>query len=188
MRSFIGSTLAVVGLAVLPALTLAQRRAAARTDAHAGAQHEFGVDLSADYVSPSGGTGGIEILTPVDVRIGFHSKSPLMWEGRLNFLLSSVGGAGTAYAISPGVAALYAMGPGGHSSGMFLSGGAGLVLAGSPAVSGTSVSLGASIGWRKPYGSGAFRYEAGFRYDTQNNALGPATFRIGGRVGISLWH
>jgi hypothetical protein len=187
MRSFIGSTLVVVGLAVLPSLTLAQRRAAARTDAHAGAEHEFGLDLGADYAKPQNISGGIELLTPVDIRVGLRSRGKLMWEPRLTFALSTVG-AGTVYTIGPELAGLYAMGPGGHSSGMFLSGSVGLGLAKFGATSGTNFSFGGSVGWRKPYGSAAWRYELGFRYDTKNDAYLPATIRIGGRVGLSLWH
>jgi len=187
MRNLIGSTLVVVGLAVLPSLAPAQRRATARTDAHAGAQHEFGVDLGADYAKPSGVSGGIELLTPVDIRVGLRSRGKLMWEPRLAVLLRSVGG-GTVYTIAPGLAGLYAMGPGGHSSGMFLSGSVGLGLAKLGATTGTNFWFGGSVGWRKPYGSAAWRYELGFRYDTNNDAFLPATIRIGGRVGLSLWH
>ncbi|HYS20258.1 MAG TPA: hypothetical protein VEO73_04135 [Gemmatimonadales bacterium] len=192
MRNLIGSTLVVVGLAVLPSLAPAQRRATARTDAHAGAQHEFGVDLGADYAKPSSvngvsTSGGIELLTPLDIRVGFHSRGNLMWEPRVSLGLTTWGGA-TRDMIGLGVAGLYAMSPTGHSSGMYLTGGAGVVLVNNGFASGTNVSFGGGVGWRKPFGSAAWRYELGFRYDTKNTAYLPATIRIGGRVGLSLWH
>jgi|SRR5713101_3579582 len=187
MRSFIGSTLVVVGLAVVPSLVLAQRRAPARTDTHAGAQHEFGVDLGANYAKPQNISGGIELLTPVDIRVGFRSRGKLMWEPRASFGLTSYGGA-TRHTIGLGVAGLYAMDPAGHSSGMYLTGGAGLVLVNNGFTSGTNFSIGGGVGWRKPYGSAAWRYELGFRYDTKNDGGLPSTIRIGGRIGLSLWH
>src|SRR3989442_10628502 len=192
MRSFIGSTLVVVGLTVLPSLTLAQRRAPARTDTHAGAQYEFGVDLGADYAKPSSvngvsTSGGIELLTPVDIRVGFRSRGKLMWEPRVSLGMTTWGGA-TRDMIGLGVSGLYAMDPSGHSSGMYLTGGAGLVLVNNRFYNGTNPSIGGGGGFRKPFGSAAGRYELGFPYDTKKNAYLPATIPIGGRVGLSLWH
>src|SRR5256885_778280 len=94
-------------------------------------------------------------------------------------------GGATRDMIGLGVAGLYAMDPSGHSSGMYLTGGAGLVLVNNGFNSGTNLSIGGGVGWRKPFGSAAWRYELGFRYDTKNNAYLPATIRIGGRVGLS---
>src|SRR2546427_1436131 len=36
-----------------------------------------------------------------------------------------------------------------------------------------SLSIGGGVGWRKPFGSAAWRYELGFRYDTKNDAYLP---------------
>jgi hypothetical protein len=150
------------------------------------------VDLGADYAKPSSvngvsTSGGIELLTPVDIRVGFRSRGKLMWEPRVSLGLTTWGGA-TRDMIGLGVAGLYSMEPGGHSAGMYLTGGAGLVLVNNGVNSGTNFSIGGGVGWRKPFGSAAWRYELGFRYDTKNDAYLPATIRIGGRVGLSLWH
>jgi hypothetical protein len=185
MRRLIGSSLLVLGIAAVPSLASAQRRAA--PPARAMAQHEFGVDVGLDYAKPDNVSGGIEIFTPVDVRVGFRTSGKLMWEPRVSFALTTWGGA-TSHNIGLGIAGLYAMSPTGHTSGMYFSGGAGVVLVGGGGTSGTNLSLGAAIGWRKPYGSGAMRYEIGIRYDTKNDAFLPATIRIGGRIGLSLFH
>jgi hypothetical protein len=111
-----------------------------------------------------------------------------MWEPRGTLNISTVGGR-TAYSITPSINALFANSPGRHRQGMYLTGGAGLVLSDNGVNSGTQVQLGAGVGWRKPYGSGAWRYELGFQWTSQNTTLGaPSTIAIGGRIGISLWH
>src|SRR6266511_2083137 len=76
-KLFGGMALAALALS-LPATAQAQRRAATG----GGATHEFGVDLSAAYVSPNtaGVDGGISIITPVDVRFGLVPRSgKIMW-------------------------------------------------------------------------------------------------------------
>jgi hypothetical protein len=46
------------------------------------------------------------------------------------------------------------------------------------------------VGWRKPYGTAAYRYELGFRWVSESAELGQFAdyIAIGGRIGISLWH
>lgn len=193
MRKLFGG-LVVAALALsLTTAAHAQRRPAGAS--MGGAKHELGVDLSAAYVSPNtnGVDGGIAIVSPVDVRFGIVPRSgKIMWEPRVNFNFSTVGGQ-TRYALTPQVDVLYANTPGGHRRGMFFAGGAGLVL-GDPSgvASGTAVKLEAGVGWRKPYGSGAWRYEVGFQWVSSNDnlaAFGLADYiAIGGRIGISLWH
>src|SRR6266508_994499 len=189
-KLFGGMALAALALS-LPATAQAQRRAATG----GGATHEFGVDLSAAYVSPNtaGVDGGISIITPVDVRFGLVPRSgKIMWEPRLGLNFNTVGGE-TRYVLTPQVDLLYANTPGGHHRGMFFAGGAGLVL-GDPSgtASGTAIKLEAGVGWRKPYGSGAWRYEVGFQWVSSSDelaAFGLADYiAIGGRIGISLWH
>jgi len=107
------------------------------------------------------------------------------------FSFSSVGG-NTIYALTPTLRGLYSNSPGGHRRGMYFAGGAGLVL-GDPGIgSGTAFKLEAGVGWRKPYGSGAWRYELGFQWVSSNDNLAVAGLAdyiaIGGRIGISLWH
>ncbi len=191
-KLFGGMVLAALAVS-LPATAHAQRRAAAPS--MGGAKHELGVDLSAAYVSPNtaGVSGGIAIITPVDVRFGIVPRSgKIMWEPRFSFNFNTVGGQ-TRYALTPQLNLLYANSTGGHRRGMFFAGGAGLVL-GDPSgtASGTAVKLEAGVGWRKPYGSGAWRYELGFQWVSSNDnlaAFGLADYiAIGGRIGISLWH
>lgn len=184
MRKHLSSMAFVALLLSIPALADAQRRAASS----GGAKHEFGVDLGLAYVKPDGFDGGIEIGTPIDVRVGLMSTGKMMWEPRFTLGFSSVGGAST-YDFEPGVNVLIANSPGGHRNGMYLTGGAGLLLADNGATNGTAFSVNAGVGWRKPYGSAAWRYELGFRWQSESADLGlPSTISIGARIGISLWH
>jgi len=182
MRKLIGGMALAVMLLPLPAAAQ-QRRAAA-----GGAKHELGVDLGVAYVKPQNISGGIVIQTPVDVRFGFvPSSGNMMWEPRVSLFLSSVGGT-TTYLFTPGVNVLFANSRGRHRSGMYFTGGAGLVMGGGGGVSGTAFQANGGVGWRKPYGSAAWRYEVGLQYTSDNANLGPSTIAIGGRIGISLWH
>jgi hypothetical protein len=183
-KLFGGMVLATIALS-LPATALAQRRTTATSSM--GAKHEFGVDIGLAYAKPSGGDGGIEIATPLDVRVGIVSNGELMWEPRVTLNLSSVGGGGTVYTFAPGVNALYSTQPGRHRRGMYFTGGAGLVLADFGVASGTSFQFNGGVGWRKPYGTAAWRYEVGFRWTSESD-ISASMIEIGGRIGISLWH
>lgn len=185
-KLFGGMVLAVLALAMTTAAQ-AQRRAA--SSSMGGAEHELGVDLGVFYVKPSGVSGGLVILTPVDVRFGFVPRSgKVMWEPRGTLVVSTVASR-TTYEITPSINVLYANSAGGHRQGMYFTGGAGLVLADNGTNSGTMVQLGGGVGWRKPYGSGAWRYELAFQWTSENTTLGrPSEIAIGGRIGISLWH
>jgi hypothetical protein len=149
-------------------------------------KHELGADIGIAYASPSGGDGGIEIRTPLDIRFGIVSRTELMWEPRVSLALSSVGGT-TTYFFNPGVNVLYATTPGRHRRGMYFTGGAGLQLIDVGVANGTSFQLNGGVGWRKPYGDAAWRYEVGLRWTSESDVT-PSTIEIGGRVGISLWH
>jgi hypothetical protein len=181
--------LAALALAVATA-GQAQRRAA--SPSMGGAQHEFGVDLGAAYVSSNltGVSSGLVIVTPVDLRVGFVPRSgKIMWEPRLSLNFSTVGGS-TTYLLTPQVNLLYANSVGGHRRGMYFTGGAGLVLGNNGTTSGTAIKLEGGVGWRKPYESAAWRYEVGFQWVSSSTALGLAAdyIAIGGSIGISLWH
>jgi hypothetical protein len=184
MRKVLSSIALVAVLVSVPALASAQRRAATMS----GAKHEFGVDVGVGYVKPSGVSGGIVIGTPIDVRVGLMSTGKMMWEPRFTLGFSSVGGSST-YDFEPGVNVLFANTPGGHRRGMYFTGGAGLLLADNGATNGTAFSLNGGVGWRKPYGSGAWRYELGFKWQSESTDLGlPSTITIGARIGLSLWN
>ena len=184
MRKLYG--MALLALLVVPSVAAAQQRRAAQRPA-AGGRHEFGVDLGAAYVKPDGVDGGIEILTPLSLRLGLVTANKLMWEPRLAFGLSTVGG-DTEYAFEPGVNVLYPLAPGNHRRGMFITGGAALALV-DFGTSGTVMSMNAGVGWRKPWGNSAWRYGLGFTYQFENQDLGVGSeIRIGGTLGVSLWH
>ncbi len=101
MRKLIGSVVLGTLLATLPALAAAQRRAATE----AGPQHELGLDLAFQYVSVgSGGGSGVRLAAPVDVRVGFLSRSQTMFEGRVAVLWDSNVG---AVDFQPGVNVLH---------------------------------------------------------------------------------
>ncbi len=191
MRKLFGGMVLAAFALSLPAASHAQRRPAA---ASGGPKHEFGVDVGAAYFSSNvtGVSGGIVIVTPLDLRIGFvpRAGSKMMWEPRLSLNFSTVGGT-TAYVFTPGINMLYANSSGGHRRGMYFTGGAGLVLGDLGAGSGTAVKLEGGVGWRKPYEGAAWRYEVGLQWVSSSNALAPVYadyIAIGGRIGISLWH
>ncbi|HEV8399920.1 MAG TPA: hypothetical protein VGQ18_08820 [Gemmatimonadales bacterium] len=185
MRKVLSSIALVAVLVSVPALARAQQRRAATMS---GAKHEFGVDIGIGYVKPDGVDGGIVIGTPIDVRVGLVSGKKMMWEPRFTLGFSTVGGA-TTYDFEPGVNVLIANGPGLHRNGMYFTGGGGLLLADNGATNGTAFSLNAGVGWRKPYGSGAWRYELGFKWQSESTDLGlPSTITVGARIGLSLWH
>jgi len=190
MRKFLSGIVFVALLVSMPALAQAQRRAAA---ASGGAKHEFGVDFGLAYYDPDGGEAGFKVGTPLDVRVGFVSAKKLQWEGRLILDYDSKGaGTEAAYLIAPGVNVLYAMNRATNRNGMFLTGGAGLNLVKSGATSATGFSLNAAVGWRKPYGNAALRYEFGIKYDLEASdgavVVIPKTLSIGARLGLSFWH
>src|SRR6266702_5724100 len=189
MRKLFGGMVLAAFALSLPAASHAQRRPAA---ASGGPKHEFGVDVGAAYFSSNvtGVSGGIVIVTPLDLRIGFVPRSgKIMWEPRLNLNFSTVGGS-TTYLLTPQMNLLYANSVGGHRRGMYFTGGAGLVLGDNGTTSGTAVKLEGGVGWRKPYESAAWRYEVGLQWVSSSTPLGLAAdyIAIGGRVGISLWH
>jgi hypothetical protein len=187
MRKQSGHALLLIALAALPSLAEAQRRPATQQRS-TGARHELGVDLGAGYQKPSGVPGGIVMGTPLALRLGLVTAKKVMWEPRLALEVNTVGGS-TDYIIQPGVNVLYAMAPGTHRRGMYLTGGGALDLIDVLGTSGTVLSMNAAIGWRKPWGNAAWRYEVGFGYSFENQSLGqPSTIELGGRIGLSLWH
>jgi len=188
-KLFGGMVLAALALS-LPAAAQAQRRTTAASAG--GARHEFGADVGLAYFSSNvtGVSGGIVLLTPLDLRLGFvPSSGKIMWEPRLTLNFSTVGGS-TNYIFQPQLNMLYSNSTGGHRRGMYFTGGAGLVM-GDFGTSGTAVKLEGGVGWRKPYESAAWRYEVGIQWVSSSTALAPAYadyIAIGGRIGLSLWH
>lgn len=168
-----------VGLAV-PATAVAQHREMGM------AQHELGVDLTSFYAKGTGQTGTFNILTPVDVRLGFVSRGQLMVEPRFSLSLRS--GGGTIYDFAPGLNLLWKLGTATHKKGPYLTGGAAVDIA-KVVNSGAAFSLNGGIGTRVPYESGAWRLEAFGGYRFKSTDLGiPNTFFLGARVGLSVWH
>src|SRR5438477_12751161 len=109
MRKLIGSAVRSEERRAAKERATAQRRAAAPAG---GPKHEMGVDLAAYYTKPSGGSGGIQIGLPVDVRVAFLTRSTLIWEPRVSFDLNSIGT--TTYVFAPGINVLHQLkrGPG----------------------------------------------------------------------------
>lgn len=188
MRKLFGGMVLATFALSLPAAAHAQRRTAAVSS---GAKHELGVDVGVAYVSSNitGVDGGIVMVTPLDVRFGFVPRSgKMMWEPRVSLNFSTVGG-NTTYLFTPQINMLYANSTGGHRRGMYFTGGAGLVMGDGGAGSGTAIKLEGGVGWRKPYGGAAWRYEVGFQWVSSSAELGLAAdyIAIGGRIGLSLW-
>lgn len=189
MRKLFGGLVLAAALLSLPAAADAQRRAAAA----GGAKYEFGVDAGLSYYDPDIGASGIRIGTPLDVRVGFVTPKKLQWEPRLGFAYDSKGTDPDAlYAIQPGVNVVYAMNQATNRRGMYLTGGVGLNLVGGGGFSGTGFGFNGAIGWRKPFGNAAWRYEVGISYDGEVSdgtaVLVAKTFSFGGRFGISFWN
>jgi hypothetical protein len=176
----------------LPGAAAAQRHAAPPASS---AKHELGVDLGVAYVASNaaGVNDGMNIQTPVDIRLGFvpRAGNKMMWEPRVTFSFNTVNtGGNTTYLFTPQVNLLYANSAGGHHQGRYFTGGAGLVMGDFGAGSGTALKLEGGIGWRKPWEGAAWRYEVGLQYVSSSDNLGTAAdyIAIGGRIGISLWH
>jgi hypothetical protein len=203
MRKLLSAIAALAVLMTLPAVADAQRRAAAQPRVH-----EFGIDLGLSWYSEDEGESGIQFGTPLDLRVGFPSRSKLMFEGRVGLGFDSKGGFDenlertSSYTFTPGVNVLYSARPGAHRSGMYLSGGAGLNMFSGGELGGMGFALNGAVGWRKQMrNGGALRYEVGLRYDTeitdevdlgaggpQDVAISPSTLSVIGRVGFSFWH
>ena len=186
MRKLIGSAVLAAVLLTTPVLATAQRRAAAPAG---GPTHEMGVDLTAYYLKPSGGSGGIQIGLPVDVRVAFLTRSTLIWEPRVSFDLNSIGT--TTYVFAPGINVLHQLKRGTGTRGLirapYVMGGAQLTLFDLGPTSGSQFSLGGGVGTRSPFQSAAFRYEGFFAYTFKGGGL-PSNFAIGTRIGLSFWH
>jgi hypothetical protein len=194
MHRLMSKAALVAGLAALPAAVLAQ----------GAPRHEFGVDLGMAFesVSSLGGAGSTTLFassTPVDVRVGWVSPTPLSLEGRLTFNFNSRGfGSNASYVLAPDLNVLYRLGGGAGTrrplTGPYLTGGLGLMLANAPngaggTSSGLIPSLNGGIGTRMAAGTGAWRLEGYVAYAFQDTKLrSPAIFSVGARVGLSLWH
>ena len=187
MLKLLGGALLVGSLAILASPALAQRKAATMS---AGPHHEFGVDFAAAYAKPSGVSGGIEMAAPVDVRVAFLTRSKLMWEPRLAFSLSSVGGS-TSYTLDPSLNVLYELkrGTGTHNliHAPYVTGGVGLSVVDIAGTSATQFALNGGVGTRANFESAATRYEAFLSYLFKGGGL-PSEFAIGARLGLSFWH
>jgi len=190
MRKLLGTALVVAGT-VIPGVATAQ----AGHDMGGMPKHEFGVDIFAAYQKPSGGSGGLLVTTPVDVRVGFVSSGNMMFETRSSLAFAS--GGGTFLSFTPGLNVLFRMGhgTGNHNlMGRYFTVGADVniqsfKITGLPSTSGAVIGINGGIGTRSAYGSGATRIELFGRYLLKNTKLGvPNTIQIGARLGLSLWH
>ncbi len=190
MRNLIANVLVAVGLVGGPALAAAQR-AAAQHGGMSGAKHEFGVDLSAAYSHESFTAASFNhflIATPVDVRVGFASKSNIMFEPRVAVLFDSKEPVTnqSAYVLTPDVNVIYGKD---HKKGMYFTAGVGLDLLHAGGTSATQFGLNGGVGNRSPYESGAIRLEGFVQYKFKNTGKGlPNVLNIGARIGLSLWH
>jgi hypothetical protein len=191
MQRVIGGIALASVLAALPGAAPAQHRAAEAGGAH----HELGADVTLQYIDRGAGIGsGVQLFAPVDVRIGFLSRSPLMFEGRAAVNWDSKAGAGgnSFFEFAPGVNALYRLrrgsGPGGLSRAPYLTGGLLLDIVHDGTLgSQTQFVVNAGVGTRVPYESAVFRPEAFLAYGFASGFL-PRAFMIGVRAGLSFWH
>jgi hypothetical protein len=188
MVKLVGSALLVSSLSILSMPASAQRKASA-----AGPRQEIGADFTGFYNKPSGGSGGVDLGLPVDIRVGFLTHHKIMWEPRLSFQYSS--GGGTSYIIVPGVNVLYQLkrgtGPYNLMLAPYVTGGAALNvfhLGGTGgSTSWTQLSLNGGVGKRVPFGSSATRFEGVLGYTFKGGGQA-SSFAIGTRIGLSFWH
>jgi hypothetical protein len=177
-----------IGLLVGSLAMLSVPASAQRKGGTLGPRQEIGADFTGFYNKPSGGSGGIDLGMPVDIRVGFLTHNKLMWEPRLSFQYSS--GGGTSYIIVPGVNVLYQLkrgtGPYNLMRAPYVTGGVALNFY-DLGTSWTQVSLGGGVGKRVPYGSSAARFEGFFGYTFKGGGA-PSSFAIGTRIGLSFWH
>ena len=192
MCKLLGSALAVASLTALASPVSGQRApaSAVRTPGH-----ELGVDLAAQYSNQGDGIGGgLQMVSPVDVRVAFLSHSRFMLEPRLAFALDTKGtGTSTAYTFTPGLNVLY---PLKQEAGMrrmlvpYVTGGVQLAFVrggvNNFTSSGTQFALDGGVGTRVPFGGSAVRFEGYLSYAFQTNVL-PRMFAVGTRVGMSFW-
>ncbi len=188
MRTTIGRLTAGLALAVLPTALAAQHAAMA-------VKHEVGVDIGFAYEHESAiastavvALNHFLIATPVDLRIGFAAGPKLVVEPRIILAFDSKGAGGTsAYVFTPDVNLLWAFT--GNRQGGYATVGAGVNLEHANSQSASQFSINGGLGTRVPYESGAIRLEAFGRYAFKNaGKLVPATFDVGARIGLSLWH
>jgi hypothetical protein len=186
MVKLLGRALLVGGLALVSAPAAAQHKAASHSAA--APHHEIGADFLAFYDKVSGGSGGLVMGLPVDVRVGFLTHKKLMWEPRLSFAFSSVGA--TNYTIVPALNVLYLLkrgtGPYNLVRGTYATGGVALNFY-DLGTSWMQVSVGGGVGKRVPFESAAARLEAFLGYTFRGGGF-PSDFAIGTRIGLSFWH
>ena len=177
MRAVIRGVLVVLSL--LPAALAAQG-----SSAPAG-RHELGLDALFSYGKPSGGESNWVAGAPVDIRIGFVTTKPIMYQ--VSFSVEGGGGGGSsAYDGGVGLAALWAKD---HHKGPFLDGNvAGSFSAATGSETGFVPSVGVGVGTRMPRGTAAIRLELTARYAFENSNGAPSAVRVGVRAGFSFWH
>jgi len=194
MLKALSTALVVGGLTVLALPAAAQHHATAV--GATSAKHEFGADLATQFIDRGDGIGGgIQFGAPVDVRWGFLSKSPLMFEVRASFAYDSKGaGTDATLLFAPGVNALYSLKRGTGMNGLlrapYITGGVGLNLVKIGALgTDTQFGLGAGVGTRLPAGGGSlvWRPEGFITYAFASGSL-PHALSIGARMGLSFFH
>ena len=155
------------------------------------AKHEFGVDLTiqSSKVDVDGAKRRLEVVTPVDVRLGFVTSGKLMFETRFNLSYSSSDGT-SSLNFDPGINLLWRLGES-HQSGAYLTGGAKVAIARSSNDAGseteTRTGINVGIGTRKQWGMAALRPEVFYSMLMEKDAS-PARSAFGVRIGLSFWH
>ena len=195
MLKVLSSALLVGSCVVFARPAYAQHHATPSTGSASSAKYELGADLATQYISRGDGVGGaFQLGAPVDLRVGFLSKSPLSFEARAAFAYDSKGtGTDATLTFAPGVNALYALKRGTGTRGLmaapYVTGGLGLNLTKFGAAgTDTQFGIGGGLGTRLQAGGGlAWRPEGYMTYSFKSGNL-PSAFAIGVRMGLSFWH
>jgi len=165
-------------VAVCLALTLAGVSVSAAQEAM---NREIGVDVGFAYVSPDGGDSFLTIGTPVDARVGFAVGDRATVEPRVSFVFISDVGGDAAYTLDLGTNLTYGLKT--FSDGVYLTGGANIILLGAGGESENLFGLNAGVGTR----AGSGRFEAFVSYRFENTNVSPAVTQIGVRLGVTSW-
>lgn len=206
MRKLLGAAMIAAGVAGLPAAAFAQMQHGMSMGERP--PHEAGVDINFAYsslralTSADSSTNRVLISTPVDLRLGFTMSGPLSPEVRLGFAFNSKGSSAVVSGTTttrksktsfmPQLNVMYRVGAGTgdwHQFGPYATLGALLDLEAASGSSTTQFGVNGGVGTRIQYEHGAIRPEAYVTYLFKNTGKElPADFRVGVRVGLSLWH
>jgi hypothetical protein len=162
---------------------------------------EFGVDMGIISSKPDEGERELDILAPLNIRVGIVSAGAFSFEPRFAFQYEKEDD-GSQLILSPAVNALFRLGPGTglhNQMGPYLTGGVGLNFfrvsddPSDESASATQLTFNVGVGTRLAWGNAAFRPEVFFGMGLEGgeqeagSIFIPAETMFGLRLGVSVW-